>query len=293
MPMRIGLFLDTWGSGARLQRMLDDARAAEDDGFDSVWIQHALRLDSAVAATLAGRATASLEVGVAVVPAFGRHPIALAQSALTTQLAIGGRFTLGIGTSHKVTMEDVFGLPFDDPVGRLSAYLDALLPLLHGEGQVAVDVDRPPTLLLGALGERMLQLAGARADGTVTWLTGPRTLGEFTVPTIVQAAAAAGRPSPRVVAIVPVAVTDDVDAAGERIVERFQATSRLPSYRRMLERERATSPIDVAFVGNEDQVGQQIIGLADAGVTDFVAMDLAPSPDDTRRTRRLLQSLSA
>lgn len=106
-------------------------------------------------------------------------------------------------------------------------------------------------------------------------------------------ATAAGRPSPRVVAIVPVAVTDDVDGAGKRIVERFQATLRLPSYRRMLEREQATSAIDVAFVGNEDQVRQQILGLTDAGVTDFVAMDLAPSPDDTLRTRRLLQSLSA
>ena len=142
-------------------------------------------------------------------------------------------------------------------------------------------------MLLAALGPSMLRLAGELAEGTILWMTGPATVREHIVPEITAAAQAAGRPSPRVVCILPVCVTDDPDGARARAAKVFAIYGDLPSYRAMLDREGATGPGDVALVGDEDAVAGQIATLAEAGVTDFVAGEYARG-DDATRTRRFL-----
>jgi F420-dependent oxidoreductase-like protein len=184
-------------------------------------------------------------------------------------------------------------------------YLAVLVPLLAGENvsfkgetvhaQIGLSVPRSRPnvpLLLAALAPQMLKLAGTSADGTILWMTGPNTVRDYIVPTITAAATEAGRPSPRVVCVLPVCVTDDPEQARVNAGKAFAIYGQLPSYRAMLDREGAAGPGDVAIVGDEDSVGAQIRALAGAGVTDFVAGEYARG-DDGPRTRAFLRTLIA
>jgi len=217
------------------------------------------------------------------VPTYGRHPLTMAQQALTVQAASGGRFKLGIGLSHQMVIEGMFGLSFEKPVRHMREYLAVLMPLLHEKtcafaGETistqasigATELPAPP-VLIAALGPQMLALAGSEADGTVTWMTGPATLASHTVPTITGAAERAGRPAPEVFAALPICVSEDPDAARARASQDFQVYGFLPSYRAMLDREGAEKPGDVAIVGDEAAVEKELGQLRDAGVTEFVA----------------------
>ena len=240
-------------------------RRAHDDGFASYWSSQIFGLDALTALAVIGREVPDIELATAVVPTYPRHPMMLAAQAKTVQAATGGRLTLGIGLSHQIVVEAMWGLSFDRPLRHIREYLSILLPLLH-EGSVqfsgetltfrgSIEVEAPaPPVLVAALGPKMLELAGTVADGTVTWMTGPATLGAYIAPTITRAAEAAGRPAPRVAAGLPVCVTDDVDAARERIAKVFVVYGSLPSYRAMLDREGAEGPADVAIVGDEATV---------------------------------------
>jgi F420-dependent oxidoreductase-like protein len=227
----------------------------------------------------------------------------LAQQALTVQAATGGRLALGIGLSHQVVIENMFGLSFDKPLRHMREYLSILVPLIQtgsvsftGEtlstsATVSVPDSSPCPVLVAALGPKMLELAGTVADGTVTWMTGPATLGSYTVPTITKAASAAGRPSPRVGAAMPVCVTDDVDATKARAAKVYAMYGILPSYRAMLDREGAAGPEDLAIIGDESAVRAEIARIEDAGVTDFVAAEFGSGAAEKERTRDLLRSL--
>jgi F420-dependent oxidoreductase-like protein len=181
-------------------------------------------------------------------------------------------------------------------------YLAILLPLLRdgsvqfaGEtlkasGSVGIPETTAPPVLLAALAPRMLEMAGTDADGTVTWMTGPATVANHIVPSISAAAAAAGRPAPRVVVGLPVCVTADPDAARVKAAETFEIYGRLPSYRAMLDREGAEGPADVAIVGDDEQVSTQVTALADQGATDFMAAPFG-SREERARTVDLLTAL--
>jgi len=300
--MRIGLSpADQTGPGA-LTGLRDELRRAADDGFASAWLSNIFGLDALTALAVAGREVPDIELGTAVVPTYPRHPAALAQQALTTALATGGRLALGIGLSHRLVIEDMFGLSFERPARHMREYLSILLPLLDGEtahfdgelmranvGLTVPRLGRVP-VLLAAMAPAMLRLAGERADGTVLWMTGPATVRDYITPTITQAAAAAGRPAPRVVCILPVCVTYNPDQARARAARIFAIYGQLPSYRAMLDREGAAGPEDLAIVGDEDAVGSKITALAQAGVTDFVAGEFGQG-EDAKRTRALLKSL--
>ncbi len=121
----------------------------------------------------------------------------------------------------------------------------------------------------------MLNVTGRMAEGTATWMTGPATIGAHIAPTINAAAAAAGRPEPRVVCALPVCVTDDEAAARAQAAEQFQMYGFLPSYRAMLDREGADGPADVAIVGNADEVRAGVERVMEAGATEFVAVTFA------------------
>ncbi|MEQ8661144.1 MAG: LLM class flavin-dependent oxidoreductase, partial [Gammaproteobacteria bacterium] len=183
--MRIGLMLGADRGATRIEGVCALARRAETAGFDSLWMAHIRALDAIAALTVAATQTSRIELGTAVTPVQPRHPMALAQQALTANQAAGGRFTLGVGVSHKLVVEDMLGLSYARPAAQMRDYLEVLLPLLHGEvanvtnarytvRNLGVDVPdgAPVPVLVAALGPRMLELAGRRGAGTSTWMVG-------------------------------------------------------------------------------------------------------------------------
>jgi F420-dependent oxidoreductase-like protein len=299
--MRIGIF-----GGDTQTRTIDaivaDAKQTEAEGFASYWLPQIFGLDAISTLAIVGREVAQIELGTAVVPTYPRHPAMLASQVLTTAAASGGRFVLGIGLSHQVVVEGMWGMSYDKPARHMKEYLAILLPLLR-EGNVSfagetltahtpvtVAERQPVPVLLAALAPRMLKLAGGVADGTVTWMTGRATLADYIVPSLNSAAKEAGRPTPRVGASLPVCITNDPDGARTRASEEFAIYGTLPSYRAMLDREGAEGPADVALVGEDGDVRKAIDALVDAGVTDFVAADFG-SRDDRTRTREFLKTL--
>jgi 5,10-methylenetetrahydromethanopterin reductase len=301
--MRIGMSLTEPAGPGALTALRDQLQQAADDGFASAWMSNIFGADALTALAVAGSQVPGIELGTAVVPTYPRHPAVLAQQALTVSLALGGRLALGIGLSHRIVIEDMYGYSFERPARHMSEYLSILLPLLDGEqaafegetmrANIGLSVPRPGRVpvLLAAMAPAMLKLAGQRADGTILWMTGPATVRDYIAPAITQAAETAGRPAPRVVCILPVCVTDDPGQARARAAEVFAFYGQLPSYRAMLDREGAAGPADIAIAGDEDTVSAQIMALAGAGVTDFVALEFARG-EEHQRTRALLTSLT-
>lgn len=301
--MRIGIGVDTNGD---LATVLDRFRQTEAEGFHAVWIPNIFSYDAITLLALAGTVTQRLELGTFVVPSYPRHPAAIAQQALTAAAAAGGRFTLGIGLSHRVVIEDMFGLDFSKPVRHMREYLSVLMPLLAQEAvrfkgseyRVAAKLDVPgvqrPPVVVAALGPQMLRVAGRLADGTATWMGGPRYLREVAIPAIRAAAAEAGRPEPRIIAGFPVAVTSDPDAARKSAAKSFEMYGQLPSYRATLDRGGAQGPADVAIVGDEAAVRRQLRELAEIGVTDFNGSPyrVEGDPDASKRTRDFLAAVA-
>ncbi len=299
--MRIGIFGgDT--QARTIDQVVADARDTEAQGFASYWLPQIFGLDAISALAIVGREVPRIELGTAVVPTFPRHPSMLASQALTAASASGGRFVLGIGLSHQVVVESMWGMSYDKPARHMREYLAILLPLLRdgavsfaGEtltmhGPLTVTDRQPVPVLLAALAPRMLALAGGTADGTITWMTGPDTLGDYIVPNLTAAAERAGKPSPRVGASLPVCLTSDPDGARSKAAAEFVVYGTLPSYRAMLDREGAAGPADVAIVGDDGTIAKAIQRLADAGVTDFIAAEFG-GREDRDRTRALLRSL--
>jgi len=302
--MRIGIhsFVD----GINLEGAIQQAIKAEEEGFDSFWFGQTLGADVMTAIALAGQRTERIEIGVAVVPTYSRHPFAMAQQALTVQAATGGRFTLGIGPSHRPLIEGMWGLSYDRSALHLREYLSVLSDLvqdgrasLSGElyrvsGALQLAGAQTCSILVSALGPMMLRIAGELSDGTITWMTGPKTVETHIVPRISAAAEAAGRPGPRVCVALPIAVTANVDDARQRAGRIFQMYGHLPNYRRVLDREGVSGPEDVAIVGGEREVEAALRALAAVGATDFLAVMFA-AEDDRRqsiaRTREFLRDL--
>ncbi|MFT4520594.1 MAG: 5,10-methylenetetrahydromethanopterin reductase [Halioglobus sp.] len=299
--MKIGIMT---GSGYdpdfTLQGMMDNAKRIEQLGFDSLWMATIYNYDALTALAAIGTVTERIELGTAVTATHPRHPMAMAQQALTTSAACQGRFTLGIGLSHKYVIETEMGMSYDKPAQHMREYLEVLTPLLRDNtvayagdrfsthATLAVPESGSPSLVIGALGPAMLKLAGSRADGTTLWLTGPRTIGEHTVPTIRKAAQDAERPEPRIIAGMPVILTDEPEAARTMISEQLGLYSGIPSYKAMLDLEGAIGPGDVALVGNEQELRQQIRALGDIGVTDLNAVLVNDDPAVYERTLEFL-----
>ena len=285
-----------------------EATAARQLGAHTFWSSQIFGHDALTVLAVVGREVPGIELGTAVVPTYPRHPMMLAQQALSTQAAINSRgdagLCLGIGLSHKIVVESMWGLSYDKPVRHLKEYLSVLMPLLEGKpvsfageefrvnGGVSVPGSSRPSVLVAALGPQMLRVTGALADGTSTWCVGPKTLAELTIPTLRQAAADAGRPEPRVAVALPVCVTDDVAGARARAAQVFAVYDTLPSYKTMMNREGVDGPGGLAIVGTEAEVRDQIAELASIGVTDFNAGVFAAYPDEVARTNSVLRELA-
>ena len=291
--MRIGAMFDT---EVHIDEVMAQVVRLHEAGIETAWASQIFAFDALTVIAAAGREVPGIQFGTAVVPTYPRHPVMLAAQALTVQAATGGRLTLGIGLSHQVVIENVFGQSFEKPARHMREYLSILMPLLEGGqasfvgetmsastfGPLPIDAPTPP-VLVAALGTVMLTIAGRMASGTVTWMTGPATIESHIAPTIRAAAAEAGRPEPRIAVGLPVSVTSDVDAARATVAEKYIMYGGLPSYRAMLDREGVEGPVDVAIVGTESEVQSRIRHLADIGTTDFIGAPFG-SADEVNAT---------
>ena len=304
--MRIGINGTGLVQRASVEAIVEDVRRAHADGFAAYWLaEHPTGgLDALTVLTAAGLQVPDIELGTAVVPTFPRHPMALAGQALTARAAVGHRVTLGIGLSHEVMMAQL-GLSFEKPIRHLKEFLSILVPLLD-EGRVQFegetlscdanaffDADGHFPLVVAALGPQALRVAGRLTDGTTLAWVGPKTIAEHIVPTLSASAAEAGRPAPRVVATLPVCVTDNAEGVRSRVSETLSMYARLPSYAAMFEREGVTQPGELAIVGSAAEVRAGITRLAEAGVTDFAASVFATSRAEGEASRALLNELVA
>ncbi len=306
--MRLGLFIGTHRVPWSVLRQVEDVVQAENEGFDSFWFAQVGQADVLTVIALAGPHTHRIQLGTSIVPTYTRHPNVMAQQAMTVNAATGGRLVLGIGPSHRPVIERL-GLSYDRAALHIREYLSVLRPLIE-KGQVdfrgemyqvatAMQVPdaRPFPVLISALAPLMLKVAGELADGTVTWMVGPGALESHIVPRIQKAAAEVGRPEPRVVAGLPVAVHADTREARERAAYVFQGYGQLVNYRRVLDIEGAGGPADIALVGTEEEVERQVRHLADIGVTDFIASvygigaDTPAMVESISRTRSFLSTL--
>lgn len=281
--MRIGLYL-TGTAELGVSALEERARRAEASGFSTLWLGQTSDYDALTLAGLLGRATERIGLGTWVVPSPTRHPLALAQAALTAQAACRGRLRLGIGVGHPALLERRLGIEIPSPIAYMRATLEVLDPLLRGlsvaregpiftaRGGLQIPEAQRPELLLAALQPRMLALAGAASDGAALWLANARHLRETAVPTLREAAARAGRPPPRVVCGLPVVVTDDPEAARASVARWVGPSARLPSYRAVLRMGGARAPEDVALVGNESELAEHLQELAAVGVDELNAL---------------------
>jgi F420-dependent oxidoreductase-like protein len=297
--MRIGIAIGDLRGPTPPADFIGQVRTAAELGYDTAWSSQAFGWDALTSLAVAGALVPDIALGTAVVPVPQRHPLVLASQALSVQAATGNRLTLGVGAGVAMMVTSMYGLPSDRPATRMREYLTVLRPLLRGEsvahqgelitasGRTEVPGAEPPQVLVAALGPAMLKVAGELADGTVTWMAGPRTLAEHIVPSITRAAESAGRPAPRVVAGLPVCVTDDEAGARGRIAEQFGLAGQVPEYRAMLDREGVAGPQDVAVVGDEKTVARGLARLADAGVTDCLAAPFGTLVEQDRTVRAL------
>ena len=299
----------------RLSGLLEDARGAEAAGLASFWMpQVPGYLDALTAVALIGQVTERIELGTAVLPIQTRHPLIMAQQALTTDLACGGRLALGLGPSHHWIISDQLGLSYDRPARLVRDYLEVLTASVTGPGPVRVrndsyavdatiDVAEAPAMpiLLAALGNTMLRLAGERAGGTILWMADERTIADHVVPRITAAADGAGRPAPRIVAGVPVALcaTGEVDRARGYASEVLGHAELSPNYLRLLEHGDARDVGDTMAAGDEAAVAARLRRYRDAGVTDLAARivplgeDAAARARSRARTQEFLASIAA
>jgi F420-dependent oxidoreductase-like protein len=287
--MRIGLAFGDARKQRDLAGITGEIQSAS--GIDTAWVTQGPNLDALVTLAIAG-ARSTVELGTAVVPFPQRHPLVLASQALTVQAATGNRLTLGIGAGIAAMVGPMFGLPTDRPARRLREYLEVLRPLLRGEavdhhgetltavGAVAIEGAAAPPVLVAALGPAMLKVTGELADGTITWMTGPRTLAEHVVPSITKASQ--GRPAPRIVAGLHICLTTDTDSARSQYATDFALSGQVPEYRAVLDREGVSGPADVLLAGDEDMLAKRIDQLRDTGITDLMLAPIGSTAEQAR-----------
>ena len=308
--MRIGLMIGPERGRYRhkVEQLIGDAQAAERDGFTSIWVpQIPGDFDAFTATALIGRATGRIELGTAVLPIQTRHPMAMAQEALSTQAVCDGRFTLGLGVSHHWVIDGMLGLPYERPARQMRAYLEVLNAALRAPGSVDVENDGyrvhspmdvtdqgPNPVLLAALAPVMLGIAGELASGTILWMADERAIGDHVAPRIAKAAAAAGRPAPRIVAGVPVALCpkDEVDSARAYANRVLGHAEFCPNYQRLLDRGEADDVGDILAAGDESAVVERLRAFRDAGATDLAVRVLALGPDRDARLESRKRTLA-
>jgi 5,10-methylenetetrahydromethanopterin reductase len=280
-----------------------EAQDLEKMGFHTIWLSSLFNVEHFTSLAYVAQVTQNIRLGTSVIPIYVRHPVNMAQGARTLQWASNGRFRLGIGLAHKPYVEQNLGLPFEQPASYMHEYIQVLLPLLQGKdisfkgrffnvecGAIAPDAE-PVPLYLAALGPKMLDLCARYSEGTILWMSGPKTIETYIKPLLKRGAAEAGRSEPGVIAGIPIAVTSNKKAAYQRAGTLLSNYNNLPSYRTMLDREGYNSPADAAVIGDEAEVEHQIRCLFDSGIDELLAVPFEAEPGGVERTVALLASM--
>ena len=299
---------DRVGAPNKVDTLVSLSSEAAAAGLGSVWISQQFDHDALSMAAVIGHAMPGIGVGTSVVPIYPRHPIVISSQAQTAQAASHGRFTLGLGLGAPRTVQRSYGVDPSRPIRHLREYLTVLGSLLAGSavdfaGQTLrastsmptalAGAQPPPPVLVAAMGPQALRVTGELADGTLPYLAGPRTLAGFIVPTISEAARAAGRPAPRIVLALPGVVTADAESVRADAREQMAFYLDVPSYRAVLEREGVAHPADLAVIGDEETMAAAIDRYFDAGATEIVITNTGlGGADDRRRTWELLGALN-
>jgi F420-dependent oxidoreductase-like protein len=304
--MATGVVLNPSASASNVvDDVIAQARRAFDVGVRQIWLAQRFDYDAISLAGLVGAAVPGIGVGTFVVPINPRHPLIVATLAQTAQAAAHGNFSLGLGLGAHAPEQQAFGTAWPNPVGRLREHLEVLRSIFdtgavdyHGteftaapEWPVALPGGTQIPLYVAAMGPKALRVTGELADGTLPYLAGPRTIEDFIVPTIAEAASAAGRPSPRIIAAVPVVVSDDADAARHLAVEELAFYETIPSYAKVIAREGADRAADIAAVGPAEAIRKQLYRYRDAGATDLVLSSLRSDTADPERLWEVAASL--
>ncbi|MFJ5293859.1 LLM class F420-dependent oxidoreductase [Streptomyces sp. NPDC088348] len=306
--MTVGVALNAPDAVNQIDATVQLAREAAGAGLRSAWFGQTFGADSPQLAAIVGREVSGLNVGTSAIPVFGRHPLVVSSQAQTAQAATHGRYHLGLALGTKLLTEGGFGIPYARPIARLCEFLVALRQLtetgaadFHGELLTATTpvsarvpgAEGGVPLLVAAMGPQALRASGELADGILPYLAGPRALAEHIVPAVTAAAEAAGRPAPRIVAIVPGVVTDDADSVRQKAGEQLAFYEQIPSYARVIELSGGTRAVDVAVIGNEKTVAAEVRRYRDAGATEvvFAATEIAGDAA-RRRTWEILGELA-
>ncbi|MFF2645520.1 TIGR03564 family F420-dependent LLM class oxidoreductase [Streptomyces niveus] len=306
--MTVGVALNATDPDNQIDATVRLAGEAAAAGLRSAWFGQTFGADSPQLAAIVGREVPGLQVGTSAIPVFGRHPLTVASQALTAQAATHGRYHLGVALGARFLVEGGYGVPFERPVARLREFLTVLRQLTETgaadfEGELLTTrtpipvrvpgADAGVPLLVAAMGPQALRASGELADGILPYLAGPRALSDHIVPAVNAAAEAAGRPAPRIVALVYGVVTDDVDAVRETATEALAFYEPIPSYARAIELSGGTRAVDVAVIGDERTVAAEVRRYRDAGATEVVLAGTEIAGDaDRRRTWDLLGQLA-
>ncbi|WP_109529785.1 MULTISPECIES: TIGR03564 family F420-dependent LLM class oxidoreductase [Nocardia] len=283
-------------------------REAAEAGVRSVWFGQTFSTDAITLAGIAGREVPEVEVGTSAVPISARHPLLIAGQTQTAGAATRGRFTLGLGLGASALAAQAFGISGDRVITRLREFLTPLRSVIetgaadfHGDTLTAVTPmpaavagARPPAqILVAAMGPQALRVTGELADGTLPFLVGPGALADHIVAPLTRAAERAGRPRPRVVALVAGVVTSDIRTARAAAEAATAFYDGIPSYRRTVELSGAARASELVVIGDEESVATRVAEYFDAGATDvvFTQTDLTTAADRSR-TWRLLGDLA-
>lgn len=303
MPAGV-LLIPRPGAANLVDDVIDQARRAHELGVKKVWLAQQLNYDAISLAAVVGAAIPGLGVGTSVVPINPRHPLIVGQLAQTAQAATHGNFSLGLGLGARVVERPAFGGDWPHVITRLREHL-TILRSVFDTGSVdfqGTEISASPTwpvhvtggtpvpIYVAAMGPKALRVTGELADGTIPYLAGPRTIGEFIVPTINKAAAEVGRPAPRVITAVPVLLSADVESARVAAAEHLGFYASIPSYRNVIAREGVDNIAELAAVGPEEAVARQLASYLDAGATELT---LSPLERTDSADRERLWSLAA
>jgi len=278
-------------------RTLDEsiarAKAAERIGCESVWTtQLPDARDAALVLAAYAAATEHIQLGTGVLPIYTRHPTAMAQMAASLDELSHGRFILGIGISHKVTVEGMWGIQLDRPVEAMREYVSIVRSLLsqgsvsfegrHFTARASYSAPRRPDLrvMVSALNPRMLELAGELADGVVLWMCTPDYVRDQVVPAVMRGCEKADRSFAdfEIVAAVPACLTTNRAAALDVFRKTVTRYAGLPYYRKMMDAsglgpDLEADPIgehaldELAGIGDAERVREIVRRYRAAGVT--------------------------
>lgn len=273
---------------------IEQGRRAFAAGVRQFWLPQMVDVDAITLSALIGTAVPGLGVGTSVVPINPRHPLLISAAAQTAQAAAHGNFSLGLGLGAPSVEQQAFGTIWPNTVQRLREHLTVLRSIFDDgavdfQGQeistspqwpVRIAGGTPIPIYVAAMGPKALRVTGELADGTLPYLAGPRTISDFIVPTIGKAAADAGRPTPRIIAMVPVLITDDIEAGRAWAADQLGFYETIPSYQKVIAREGVSGVADLAAVGTADEVVRQLRSYLDAGATDVVLSPLRQQSGD-------------